>query len=431
MTPPERLRHDVLVEENRRLRRAVEELAILKDLALEIGGSTESDTVMRTVIGRSIRAIGAEQGDITLVDEDRQDPARTLVRSMVTSAGRSPVHLDQNLLGWMQLNRRPILVNDPRTDPRFRYVQWDRTVRSLLAVPLMVKAKLIGLLTIYNKKAEGGFSEEDQRLLSIIAGQSAQMIDNARLREEEQELLRMQEELRLACRIQEHLLPSDSPEIAGYDVAGRSVPAQAVGGDYFDYIETGDGEWGICVGDVSGKGLPAALVMANLQATLRAQAMWSSSVAQCVERTNMLLCHNTRRGTFVTLFYGQLNTQTHRFTWANAGHNRPYVLPAAGGITSLKEGDIILGFRPEHAYTARSIVLEPGDAVVIYSDGVTECMNEARVEFGEERFRELLLRCAHLPPGELIERTLDALKEHAAGMAASDDITMAVLRRTA
>jgi phosphoserine phosphatase RsbU/P len=324
---------------------------------------------------------------------------------------------------------RPLRLNDVRADPASRVFGWPRALRTALCVPLIVRSELTGVLSLFNSNHAGGFSEDDQRLLTIIAGQSAQIIENARLHEEEKRLLKMQEALRTAYRIQEHLLPSRAPALAGYQVAGRSVPAETVGGDYFDYIEINPRRWGIAVGDVSGKGLPAALVMANLQATLRGQTAWSDSVAQCIERSNKLLYRSTAAGTFVTLFYGQLDLDTHTLTWTNAGHNRPLVIHADGSLHSLVDGGLVLGVMPEQRYPTRILELAPGDTLVVYSDGVTECMNAQREEFGDAALADLLRRCAHLPPAAIIDAILDALARHAAGTPAWDDVTVVALRR--
>jgi GAF domain-containing protein len=179
--------------ENKKLRRAVEELATLNDLARAISALRNSQDIMNTIIRRSLRAVSAEQGIITLVEKNEADPMKTLVRDMSSSAQHQPFHLHQNLMGWMQLNKKNLMINDPHSDDRFRGIKWEDSIHSLLCVPLMVKSELIGILTVCNKKMELKFSDEDQRVLSIIAGQSAQVVENARLYEEEQALLRMQE----------------------------------------------------------------------------------------------------------------------------------------------------------------------------------------------------------------------------------------------
>ena len=162
-----------LQEENRRLRRAVEELSVLNDLARAIGASLNSQEIMRTIVHRSLRAINAEQGVITLVDAHASEPMKTLIRTAVSSAAYSPYHFNQSLLGWMHLNKKPLTLNDPRNDDRFKGVKWDDSVNSLLCVPMVIKGELKGVLTVYNKKGDGLFTDDDQRLLAIIAAQSA------------------------------------------------------------------------------------------------------------------------------------------------------------------------------------------------------------------------------------------------------------------
>src|SRR5574341_1080604 len=292
-----------LQQENQRLKRAVEELSFLNELARAIGASANLQEIIQTIVHRSLHAVHAEQGVITLVGAQAGDPMKTLVRGMDTSSENEPFRPNQSLLGWMQLYKAPLVLYEPRRDERFSGVTWDTSIVSLVCVPLLVKSELKGVLTVYNKKSGQRFTEEDQRLLAIIAGQSAQVIENARLCEEEQALFRMQEQVRLAGKIQLDLLPKTAPKIAGYDIAGKSFPAQSVGGDYFDFIVVDQNRLAVCLGDVSGKGLPASLLMANLQATVRAQTLVEATANVCVSRSNRLLCQNTDRCNFITFFY--------------------------------------------------------------------------------------------------------------------------------
>lgn len=224
---------DELLDEIRKLRRAVSELSILNDLVRDIGASTDSAKIMQRVINRSLRAVNAEQGSITLVGQDSADPYKTFVRDMVSSSQHQPYHIDQALLGWMHLNKKILSITDPRNDTRFAGVHWDESVSALLCVPLLSKSKLIGILTVLNKRDGTSFNSEDERLLAIIASQSAQVIENARLYEEEQRYIKVQEELRLAKEIQLGLLPTEFPQIQHYDIAAKSLPAQEVGGGLF------------------------------------------------------------------------------------------------------------------------------------------------------------------------------------------------------
>jgi phosphoserine phosphatase RsbU/P len=420
---------DTLREENQRLKRAVEELSILNDLARAIGASLDSQEIMNTIIRRSLRAINAEQGVITLVDKQANDPMKTLVRAMVSSTEHEEFHLTQSLLGWMHLNKKPLLVNSPRSDERFRGVKWDDSITSLICVPMMIKSELKGVITVYNKKGGTGFTEDEQRLLSIIAAQSGQVVENARLNERERQLLKMQEEVRLASTIQTNLLPKASPEIPGYEIAGKSIPAQVVGGDYFDFIPMSDHRLAICVGDVSGKGLPASLLMANTQATLRGQTLIHPSAKECMARSNKLLFDSTSPEKFVTVFYSILDPSEHQLSYSNAGHDIPYVLSATGAVNRLKIGGIPLSMLEHFPFEEETVTLQPGDLLVICSDGIAEAMNVNQVQFGEERLSALLNTLRDVSAPKVIDGIIASVKEHAGAAPQADDMTIVVVRR--
>lgn len=420
-----------LSDENLRLRKAVDELAVLNDLALATSGSLDSEKIMRTIIGRSIRAIGAEQGDITLIDVNEENPAHTLVRSMVSSSSRSPLSLNQNLLGWMQIHKKPLRVNDPNNDDRFHNVNWDSSIHSLISAPLMAKSKLIGILTIYNKTDDDGFTDSDKRLLSIIAAQSAQVVENARLYEEEQAYKVMQQELEFASGIQKKLLPTHPPKIPGYSIGGRNLTAQSVGGDYFDYIQIDEHRWAVCLGDISGKGLPASLLMSNLQAILRAQTLHLDTPAAILNKANVQLYQSTSSEKFATLFLGIVDTKEHTLQFSSGGHEYPFLVKDNGTCTRLQANGVPLGVVDGFEYPQESISLEPGDCIFVYSDGVTESMGEEEEEFGEKRLKELLVSSGkdRYAPRNLIDRIFKASIEHRGSRHLFDDMTALVLSR--
>jgi sigma-B regulation protein RsbU (phosphoserine phosphatase) len=366
---------------------------------------------------------------ITLVDEGADTSMRTLVRTMVTSVQGHMFHLDECVLGWMHLHKIPLLVNDPQNDERFRGIRWDPSVRTLLAVPLLVKSKLIGVLTVYNKKSEDGFSEEDQRLLAILASQSAQVVENARLYEEEQALLRMREEMRVASEIQQRLLPKSPPRLTGYDIAGLSIPTEDVGGDYFDFIPLEGNRLAFCLGDVSGKGLPAALLMANLQGTMRGQAPSSASPRECLERANRLLYRSTEPDRFATIFFGILDPAEHLVSYSSAGHERPILLRGRGSLEHLEAGGLILSFMEECRYEDASVRMEPGDTLVVFSDGITDALNAEGEPYTEDRLMRRVAEGAGSPAQELLERILADLREHIGDHMQFDDMTLVVIQR--
>ena len=426
---------EALRREVARLRRSVEELSVLNDLAAAIGGGRDAEAVMQTVLQRSLHAVGAEQGAIMLIDEPAAgqdgEPARTMIREAVTSAGREALHLEQHLLAWMVRHRQPLVVNAPREDPRFRGVVWHPDVRSLVSVPLMVRGRLTGALTVFNKQAPGGFTDEDERLLAILGSQSAQVIENARLVEEERALIGMREQLRVAATIQAALLPAAPPVVPGYEVAGRSLPSEAVGGDYFDFLSLDDERVGLCVGDVVGKGLPAALLMANVQATLRGQARWIGAPGEGLARASALLHASTDRRAFVTLFYGVLDTRRHALRYANAGHNRPLWLAGEAPAAELEGGGLALGLVPAASYAEGEVDFAVGDLLVVFSDGVTEAMSPEREPFGEERLAAVIEGARGAPAEAVVARVLEAVRRHADGAPQSDDVTLLAVRRTA
>ena len=417
-----------LQEEVRRLRRAVEELSILNDLARAIGASLNSEQIMHTIIHRSLRAVGAEQGVITLVDEEAGDSMKTLVRTAVSSAGHSKYHFNQALLGWMHINKKPLTINNPATDDRFRGVRWDESIRSLLCVPMLSKSSLRGVLTVYNKKDGGPFTDEDQRLLAIIAAQSGQVVENARLNEMEQSLIRMKEELRLAATIQNDLLPRVPPSVPGFEIAGTSVPAQVVGGDYFDFIATEGPPLALCLGDVSGKGVPASLLMANLQATLRGQTRSGVSARECVGRSNGFLHRSKSPDKFVTLFYGILDPDTRTLSYSNAGHEAPFLSRANGEFLRLERGGLILSIIEDFAYEEETVALHNGDVLVVYSDGVSEAMNPDGEQFGEAKIQEVIAANRTRPAVGIIDALIKAVRAHAATAPQADDMTLIVVR---
>jgi sigma-B regulation protein RsbU (phosphoserine phosphatase) len=427
--PPQDQAVRLLEEENRRLKRAVDELSILNDLARAIGASLNTQEIIQTIVRRSLRAISAEQGVITLVEEQSNQTMKTLVRTMVSSKEQEHFHFSQALLGWMHLNKKPLVINDPKNDERFRGIPWDDSIHSLLAVPMMAKSELRGVLTVYNKKDGKPFAEDDQRLLAIIAGQSGQVVENARLYEKEKTLVKMQEEVRLAARIQAELLPKAAPSIPGYDIVGRTLPAQEVGGDYFDFIPIDEDRIAFCLGDVTGKGLPASLLMANLQATLRGQTLTTGSPKTCLERSNQLLYQSTSPEKFATLFYAILDLKNHQIHYSNAGHDNPYLSSGNAETKRLKIGGVPLGMLPDFTYEQESVPLEGDSILVAYSDGVTEAMNAAEEMFGEERIAAVIDQHKHAPASEVIDHLVSAVKSFAAGHPQSDDITVVVMRR--
>lgn len=416
--------------ENERLRRSVGELSLLNELALAIGATNDPEKIIHTIVRKALQCLHAEQGDIMLVNTQEEDHLSTLVRTGADSKTQSKFRINSSLLGWIQLNKKPLLINEPENDERFRGSVWDPGIKNVLSVPLLIRSRLIGMLSVYNKKTSPAiFTEDDQRLLSIIASQSAHIIENARLTVEEKALVAMREEFRLAQEIQQSLLPKKGYGSEHYDIVGSIRQANTVGGDYYDIFVLDEHHLGLCVGDASGKGLPASLFIANVQATMQGQALWSPSVSVCLTRVNQLVSQRTRKGIFATLYYGVLNTTNHQFSYANAGHNRPILCKGDGKTVRLSLGDLALGFKSNFTYREESIDFEKGDTLLIYSDGLPEARNEDGELFGEERIPKLLAESIGKSAQAVIDTIYLQVDAFTGKAPIADDMTLLVIQR--
>ena len=418
-----------LEEENKRLRRAVDELSIINEVAAAVTSTWSLDEIVNSIVEKCVKHLNVEQGAVLLFDK-QEDSAelKTMVRRLDSNVGTIPYRLGDQLGGWMLKNQAPLLIDDLGADERFRVSQEvDSPIRSLMCVPLRLKARMIGVLIVFNKQSGEAFAESDQRLLTIIAAQSAQVIENARLYEEEKALRRMQQEMEMARSIQANLLPKAQPSIPGYDIAGMSVSAANVGGDYYDFLPSQD-RLILCLGDVSGKGMPASLLMANVQATIRGQNLVSSSAAECMSRSNRLMFESTDSAKFVTFFYGILDIAARTLEYSNAGHNPPILLSDGDASQRLETGGPVLGVLPDFSYEQATVELHPGDLLLIFSDGFSEAMNRRLEEFGEDQLLSLAVENRGDSAAALIERISLAVVAHTGEAPQTDDMTIIAVR---
>jgi sigma-B regulation protein RsbU (phosphoserine phosphatase) len=241
---------------------------------------------------------------------------------------------------------------------------------------------------------------------------------------------RLNRELEIAREVQEHLFPQRLPQVPGLEYCGQCRPAREVGGDYYDFLELPGGRLGIAVGDVSGKGVGAALMMASLEASIRALASVVQDPADLMGRVNSLVCQASSSNRYATLFYAEYDPATRRLTYVNAGHNPPVVLRNSVGscqVLRLETGGSVIGLLPQR-YQRGVFSHEPGDLIVLFTDGVSESMNVRDEEWGEERLIELAKTCQGLPALEGMRRILAAAQAFAAGASQHDDMTLVVLR---
>jgi sigma-B regulation protein RsbU (phosphoserine phosphatase) len=426
-----------LRDENFRLKIAVDELSILNEIAIAVSSTLDLNRVIDLIIQKCVKHLKVEQGAVWLMSEQDQFSQKTIYRIYDSKSNGLPFRIGDQVTGWMQKNHQPFMSNDFDNDDRIAKNKDEKVIyRSLLAVPLHQKGKMIGVLTVFNKRSPEGFTEDDKRLLTIIGAQSAQVIEALRLYREEQELQKiqfemynLQREMNLARQIQTNLLPKNPPVLPGYDISGISIPAKEVGGDYYDFILLPDDRLVFCLGDVSGKGIPAALLMANLQATLRGQTLGTSCARECLYHSNTLLYNSTDSEKFATLFYAILDIRAHRLCYANAGHNYPFLISQDGTIQRLKTIGIPLGFMARFEFSEHSVSLNRGDLLVAFSDGISEAMNSFAEEYGEQKLQEVIYAHRNESAHVMMQTIIDSVNQFASGNEQTDDMTLICIKR--
>ena len=420
-----------LLKENLRLRSTVEELSILNDIAIAITSTQSTDQITNLIVKKCVKHLNSEQGSIQLFDEkDIVNPFHTMIRVRDNIDDKDSLRFNKQLSDTMLLNRKPLLINQFKQEEKINLHEDSfLKIRSLLSVPMIIKGKMVGILSLFNKISDGGFTEADQRLLSIIAAQSANVIENSRLFEEEIMLMQIQQEIHVASEIQRNLLPQEIPSINGYDIYAINIPVQEVGGDYYDFIKISESKTALALGDVSGKGLPAAMLMANLQATLRGQLLFCSCAKDCIKRANNLLHKSTDLSKFVTLFFGILDTGKNTLTYCNAGHNVP-VFIQHGKKLILDKGGMILSWIENYEFDEEEILFEKGSTLVVFSDGITEAMNEAEEQYGDERLFDLIEKESGLDSKQLAMEILSDIRKFTKDLPQSDDITLMIIKRS-
>jgi len=295
---------------------------------------------------------------------------------------------------------------------------------------MMIQGEVKGVLVVGKKLHNGLFTRDDISFIEALGNTALAALENARLFQEEINKKRLETEIDLARDIQMKLLPTKIPHFAGYDMAAVSISSKQVGGDYFDFIRLSNAEMLVAIADVSGKGMPASLLMANVQAALRALAPLLLELPDMIERINAIVYQNTGADKFITFFCGIINNEDSSFRYVNAGHNPPILLRSDGSVIELKEGGIILGILDLiPPYQQGTITFTQGDILLLYTDGVSEAMNLHNEEFSEVRtcatIRENTLDTAHL----IVQNIIKAVQNHAADAPQYDDITLAVIKR--
>lgn len=378
---------------------------ILGELSEQVRGILDRESLLETVCRRISDSLHVDQIAVLLREGSFFKPAL---------ATGYPAPLDVAIPG----DAEP----DPKTLAR---------LDSQLLLPLAARKEVLGYISLGPKKSEEPYSNSDTHLLRTVATQTGLALENSRLSEAvaaeiaQREMLHR--EIEIAREVQQRLFPQRLPEVASLCYAGHCRPARGVGGDYYDFLSLVSGRLGLAIADVSGKGIPAALLMASLQASVRGQSQAGSNVAELMAQVNRLVYDASPENRYATFFYAQFEPSTRRLVYTNGGHNPPIVL-RGDEILRLETGGPVVGlFRPS-TYEQEEIQLFPGDLLVLFTDGISEAENQAEEEWGEEALIVTARRHRSLPPAEIITRILEDADAFASGAPQHDDMTLVVAK---
>jgi sigma-B regulation protein RsbU (phosphoserine phosphatase) len=308
-------------------------------------------------------------------------------------------------------------------------------LNSQLLLPVGVKEKLSGFISLSPKRSDAPYTPNDLRLLRSVAAQTGIALENSHLTEtiaaEAVQRERLNREVEIAKEVQERLFPQELPKVEGLDYAGACRPALGVGGDYYDFLQLPEGKFGIAVGDVSGKGIAAALLMASLQASLRGSAIQGTDdLTKLMSHVNKLVYEASTSNRYATFFYGQYDAKTGKLAYVNAGHNPPFLFRKDGELERLEEGGAVVGMLPPEFifYKQGEIEMRSGDLLVGFTDGISEAMNPADEEWGEEKMIEAIRERIDLSSAEMLEYLVEEADRFAAGAKQHDDMTLIIVR---
>lgn len=333
--------------------------------------------------------------------------------------------LGEGFIGSVALSATPIISPDVRQDPV--YINAREKTRSEMVAPIISNDEVIGVFDLESDQLNA-YSEDDLEVLMMLASQVAIIIEKVMLHEQLIEKKRLEGQLEVARQVQLELLPAHDPEIVGYDISAYNFPTEEVSGDYYDWVKIFDDQIALVIADVSGKGVPAAILMAFLRASLRAASHIGYATHISMGKVNYLLWESIERNQFVTGFYGILDAPKGTLAYSNAGHNPPLLVNAAGTSQFIDKGEQPLGMFRETRYHEYYLDFEPGDVLVLYTDGATEASSPSGEEFGRERLAQAVKENYDKPAREMIASLQLAILEWTDNVGANDDVTFFIIK---
>ncbi len=404
---------------------------LLFDMISKINTRKGVAAILDTVMEACKTIMNAQAGSLMLVSQNGEELVISVpIGPMKSEITGQRIPVGSGISGWVARNREPVIVNDVSADPRFEgEIRSEGFItRNLICVPMINNdGRLIGVIQAVNKVNGEEFSENELPLLMMLANQAAICIEREYWYRKAMDRERMDEQVKMARVIQTGFFPDVKPGIENIDIAGTSIPATYVGGDYYDYIKLSDNKWGIAIADVTGKGVPAAMLMSNLRAQMRSLSGQNECVRDVVNAVNSSLLNETGEDTYITLFYGCL--EDREFTYTNAGHNPPLVYDIkTDSFQELTDGGPLLGFIDNPGYKEGRISLKPDKVMVLYTDGITEAENIDQDQFGELRLKKIIRNHHSESADEIMNKIILEVNQFRGKAAQSDDETLVILK---
>ncbi|HAS53967.1 MAG: hypothetical protein A2X56_00525 [Nitrospirae bacterium GWC2_57_13] len=412
-----------------RLERKIERLSTLIEVNGIISSSLNLDQILENVMTISEKVMNADASSLMLIDEKTNELVYQVALGAVGARLKQEfrLKLGQGIAGTVAQEGTPLLIEDVYQHPKFYRGHDEATgyrTKSMIAVPLKVGERITGVAQVINRLDEKPFDADDLELFVALCSTAAIAIENAKMHRSLMEKQRLVKDMEFARTVQQSFLPDSPPRAAGYTFSAHYTPAQEVGGDFYDFIPLDRGRTGVVIGDVSGKGVPAALFMAKLGSDLRTLAYTERGPGEAFGKLNDLLAARSRRGMFATALYLEVETETGRLTVTNAGHLPPLVRRGDGTMQKLTQAvGAPLGILPGMAFGQEIVTLGKGDSVVLYTDGVIEAMNDQEELYGYERF-EAVVKSGPADPGGLSAAIVQSVNAFTGLTAQHDDITL-------
>src|SRR5215831_4265384 len=333
--------------------------------------------------------------------------------------------MGEGLIGHVALRGKPFVAPDVRKDPR--YINARARTRSEMVAPIVSNNEVIGVFDLESDELDA-YTNDDLEVLMLLASQVAIIIERVMLHEQLIEKQRLETQLEIARQVQLELLPAKDPQLQGFDISAYNFPTEEVSGDYYDWVRTYDDQIGIVIADVSGKGVPAALLMAFLRASLRAATHIGYAPHISMSKVNYLLWESIERNQFVTAFYGILDATNRTLAYSNAGHSPALLMKMDGTVRFEERGGVPLGMFRDSRYYEYFETIEPGEAFILYTDGVTEAMSPTAEEYGRERLVAAVRQCRDQPAREMIDFIHRELIAWTEGQGLGDDVTLFIVK---